>query len=88
MTNGMKLRAWRERSGLSQARAAAKVGAKQKTWCQWEADATTPEIDFAEAIERLTSGSVAMRDWVRARRKKRQEDSSSVDVSAHARKAG
>ncbi len=72
MDNGEKLRAWRVAAGLSQAKAADRVGTKQRTWAQWESG-TTPEIDFAESLERLTDGEVAMRDWARSRRRKRRE---------------
>lgn len=90
MTNGEKLRAWRDRSGISQADAAEKIGTKQRTWASWETDGTTPEIDFAEALEKLTTGAVTMRDWVRSRRKKRNEDTPTPAITdeTDSRKAG
>ncbi len=81
MTNGEKLRIWRERAGLSQADAAEKIGTKQRTWAQWESEGTTPEIDFAEALEKLTGGAVTMRDWVRSRRKKRRDEAAESSTS-------
>lgn len=75
MDTGEKLRLWRERNGLSQEKAAKRIGAKQRTWASWEKDGATPEVDFAEAIERLTGGEVAIGDWVRSRRRKRRTES-------------
>lgn len=75
MTTGEKLRAWRAKRGISQASAAALVGTTQRTWGQWESDGTTPEIDYCDAIEKLTSGAVTMKDWARSRRKQRRGDS-------------
>ncbi len=80
MTNGEKLRAWRERAGLSQDKAARRVGTSQRTWGAWEANGTTPEIDYADAIEKLTGGAVQMRDWVKSRRKKRREEAISTET--------
>lgn len=75
-TVGGRLRAWRERQkpALSQERAAELVGAPQRTWADWELGGKTPEIDYAEAIERLTGGKIRMRDWARGRRAKRIAD--------------
>lgn len=88
MRTGERLRAWRQKAGLSQEQAAKKVGTTQRSWGAWETD-TTPEIDFAEAIEKLTRGEITMRDWSRCRRKKRREDaasapSSSISLAPHA----
>ena len=93
MDVGQRLRQWRTKVGSSQKVAAEQIGTDQRGWASWVAG-TTPEVDYTEAIERLTKGAVTIRDWVRERRKKRraaneQARSSSVDVaveeSAHAR---
>jgi transcriptional regulator with XRE-family HTH domain len=71
MDNGERLRIWRDSKGLSQQEAAKLVRTKQRTWASWEHDGATPEIDFAEDLERVTDGFVAMRDWARSRRRQR-----------------
>ena len=71
---GAKLRDWRHGAGLSEAKAAELVGCTQRTWHDWEAKGKTPEVDFAEAIERVTGGIVSIRDWVMSRRRKRARD--------------
>jgi DNA-binding XRE family transcriptional regulator len=72
-STGARLRAWREKHKprLSQAAAAKEIGTTQRTWADWEAGEYSPEIDFAEAIERLTKGKVCMRHWAATRRAKR-----------------
>jgi transcriptional regulator with XRE-family HTH domain len=72
MTNGARLREWRESMGLSQEEAARRIGAKQRTWAGWETFGTTPEVDYCEAIEALTKGIITMRDWARSRRRTRR----------------
>jgi transcriptional regulator with XRE-family HTH domain len=92
MTTGGRLRAWRIRAGLSQEQAAERVGTTQRTWGAWEIG-STPEADFIEAIEKLTSGSITFRDWARSRRKKRRDDAaasappSGTDLSSNTAKA-
>lgn len=75
MTNGEKLRAWRERVGLSQDQAAKRVGTVQRTWAGWE-KSTTPEVDYCEQIQELTGGEVSTKDWARSRRRKRRNEES------------
>jgi transcriptional regulator with XRE-family HTH domain len=97
MDVGEKLRVWREKVGLSQDEAARRVGTSQRTWGAWEANGTTPEIDFAEAIEKMTNGGISMRDWARGRRRRRKaaraaESSSALpeveDADLHGRSVG
>ena len=71
MSTGEKLRAWRDRVGLSQQKAAEKVGTVQPAWRQWECGSRSPDIDFAAAIERVTDGEITMQDWARERRVQR-----------------
>jgi transcriptional regulator with XRE-family HTH domain len=70
---GARLQAWRTAKGLSQAGAAKMIGAKQRTWADWESGLSSPEVDFAEAIERLTDRTIRMTDWAESRRARRLE---------------
>lgn len=72
-STGSRLRAWRERQEpkLSQTAAAERIGTKQRTWGDWETDKAAPDVDFAEAIERMTGREVRMCDWAEIRRQLR-----------------
>lgn len=70
-STGARLRSWRELNQLSQAAAAKKIGATQRTWADWEVEKYPPDVDFAEAIERLTGKQIRMVDWAKDRRAKR-----------------
>jgi transcriptional regulator with XRE-family HTH domain len=81
MDVGQRLRQWRTKVGISQKVAAEQIGTDQRVWASWEAG-TTPEVDYTEAIERLTKGAVTIRDWVRERRKKRRAANEQTRASA------
>lgn len=93
MSTGGKLRAWRERSGLSQDQCAKRIGTGQRTWGQWELEESTPEVDYAAELEKMTDGAVTVLDWARSRRKQRKKSraarakvaaESSTDLAADA----
>jgi transcriptional regulator with XRE-family HTH domain len=58
------LRAWRERQGLSQGKAAALLGVHQNTWSDWEGRRKSPRIAMALAIAALTKGEVPTMAWL------------------------
>lgn len=63
MVNREILTAWRKAKGWSQAEAAEKLGAKQRTWAGWEIGESHPEMEYAFRLEELTEGQVIARDW-------------------------
>ncbi len=73
MTTGKKLRAWRDAAGLSQEEAAKRIGTGQRTWGQWELEESTPEVDYAAELERMTAGAVTVLDWAKSRRRQRKK---------------
>lgn len=82
MTMGERLKGWRTKNGLSQRVAAEKVGTGQRTWADWETG-TTPEVDYLEALEKLTDGAVTIKGWAKERRAERTTDrSEAVQVKA------
>lgn len=89
-STGDRLRDWRRRQKppLSQAAAAERIGTKQRTWADWETDKSAPDVDFAEAIERLTGRKIRMRDWAEIRRQlrghRKDESGTSLDRAAKA----
>lgn len=62
-SNGERLREWREALGLSQAAAAAKIGAKQGTWAPWESGKKCPSVKRANQLAELTAGAVPVSGW-------------------------
>jgi DNA-binding XRE family transcriptional regulator len=48
----VRLREWRERSGLTQADAAAKLGASLRTYVYWEAGKYDPDRRYQAVLER------------------------------------
>jgi transcriptional regulator with XRE-family HTH domain len=96
-TTGARLRAWRKKQVVdgkerSQTSCAEEIKATQSAWAAWERDESFPEVDFADAVERMTDGYVRVVDWARARRAKRvadkARDESGTDVNASTEKAG
>jgi transcriptional regulator with XRE-family HTH domain len=64
MRGSSKLKAWRDRKGLTQAEAAEQLGTHQGTWGAWEMDRKRPDLRFILALETLTEGAVVTRDWL------------------------
>lgn len=62
-SNGERLREWREAQGLSQAQAAARIGAKQGTWAPWESGKKCPSVGRANQLAELTAGAVPVSGW-------------------------
>lgn len=65
---GKRLRAWRLKAGLTQAKAADEVGVKQSAWAEWESGARTPREESLLEIERLTEGAVPASAFDKPRR--------------------
>lgn len=63
-TNAEKLKAWRASQGISQAKAAERVGAAQKSWDEWEDGIKVPGLRYVVRIERETDGAVPAIGWV------------------------
>lgn len=55
---GKQIKAIRERLGLTQAEAAAKVRVSQSVWSAWERGATRPSPSSVLLIELLDRGSI------------------------------
>lgn len=89
---GERLRAWRKKDGRSQTACAEAIGTTQSAWASWERDESFPEVDYVDAVERLTDGYVRVVDWAKARRAKRvadrAKDESGTDVAKAAKAAG
>lgn len=89
---GERLLAWRKKDGRSQTACAGAIGTTQSAWASWERDESFPEVDYADAVERLTDGYVRVGDWAKARRAKRAadraKDESGTDVAKAAKAAG
>lgn len=64
MRGSKKLKAWRDRKGLSQTEAAEMFGTKQGVWGAWERDEKRPDLAAIFALEALTEGEIAPRDWL------------------------
>lgn len=64
MTGPEKLRAWRDRTGLSQSKAARLLGVAQGTWSAWEDGRKRPELEFLLELEKATRREVKLADWV------------------------
>lgn len=60
---------WRKDAELSQKDAAALVPVSPAAWCDWEQGKKVPDIEKAEAVERLTG--IPMRAWSEFARTKR-----------------
>lgn len=63
------LKNWRERRELSQKDAAGLIPVSPAAWCDWEQAKKVPDIEKAEAVERLTG--IPMRAWSEIARTKR-----------------
>ena len=48
-----RMKAWRQRAGLSATAAAKRLGVGKATWAAWERGAMTPSAESREAIENL-----------------------------------
>jgi transcriptional regulator with XRE-family HTH domain len=62
-SNAERLRAWRKSKGLSQAEAAALIGAKQGTWGPWESGKKCPSVKRANQLDFITGGAVPVSGW-------------------------
>ena len=58
-----RLRAWREKMGISQGLAAEAAGVRQNTWSDWEHGRKIPQGRFLGIIELVTSGAVPVSAW-------------------------
>ena len=66
MDIGVRLKAWREEKGLSQAKAAKLIGAGQRTWTDWETKGKPVSGYFAVLmVERLEGLGLEVQDLVR-----------------------
>jgi DNA-binding XRE family transcriptional regulator len=72
MTAHERLAVWRERAGITQTAAAAKLGVSTATWCDWENDKKIPRVDMALRLERMTHGKVRVAHWGEAATKRRE----------------
>jgi transcriptional regulator with XRE-family HTH domain len=63
------LKKWREDQDLSQKDAAAKVPVSPAAWCEWEQGKKVPDIEKAEALERVTG--IPMSTWAAFAKTKR-----------------
>lgn len=60
---GSRLRAHRERLGLSLRAAARELGCTHVAWMAWEADEKSPSGPFRDAIEEWSGGDVPADAW-------------------------
>lgn len=77
MTAPDELKNWRTDEGLSQEEAAARVGVRAATWCDWENGKKDPRTDRAQDLERLTAGRVSLAmwaEWAREKAARKTED--------------
>lgn len=63
-----RLVAWRQRQSFTQRDAAKLAGMSQAAWQSYEDDTSPacPGVNAALAIERVTEGEIAVRDWAEA----------------------
>jgi transcriptional regulator with XRE-family HTH domain len=64
-----RLRRWRESQGLSGHEAARRADLVQSVWWRIENGERRPSLDQAFAIQELTGGMIAAKDWRKARHK-------------------
>ena len=64
MTNGERLKRWRERKGWTIHHLAKEIGKQWGDVQRYEADETTPSLASAVRIESTTDGAVKCAGWV------------------------
>jgi DNA-binding XRE family transcriptional regulator len=62
-TQGRRLKAWREKAGLTQKQVAERLGVQQGTYAAYELDMRSPRVDIAARIDRMTDGTVSVFGW-------------------------
>lgn len=70
-SNGDRLFQWREEAGLTQEKAAERLGVKQGTYAAWELD-RAPDLHNALQIEKLTDGAVPAENWPKPKTMRRR----------------
>lgn len=61
---GIKLKNWRERSGITQFSFASKIGISQAFVSQLENGERPVSLNVSAAIEHETGGEITMQEWV------------------------
>jgi transcriptional regulator with XRE-family HTH domain len=61
----MQLEEWREHNRVSQRALADEAGVSQPTLSRYLKGESTPNVEFALRIKRITGGAVTLEDWER-----------------------